>query len=90
MISWMKHVLMILVVVMLLMLKLIMPTHDIGAAMNVASNEQELEGYLTQAVKLSTDFPVVISKFIVNAKEIEYDGVAKVNIEMGGVLMDMR
>jgi len=46
--------------------------------MNVAANERELQRYLVQAAKLSSDHPVVISKFILNAKEIEYDGVAKV------------
>lgn len=49
-----------------------------GAAMNVAATPRELENYLSQAAQLSSDYPVVISKFIVNAKEIEYDGVAKV------------
>ena len=48
-----------------------------GAAMNVAENGKELRGFLQQAVRLNDDQPVVISKFIVNAKEIEYDGVAK-------------
>jgi carbamoylphosphate synthase large subunit len=50
-----------------------------GAAMNVAATPRELENYLRQAAQLSSEYPVVISKFIVNAKEIEYDGVAKVN-----------
>ena len=48
-----------------------------GAAMNVAENAKELIGFLSQAVRLNDDHPVVISKFIVNAKEIEYDGVAQ-------------
>jgi len=48
-----------------------------GAAMNVASTAQELDTYLQQAAQLSSDYPVVISKFILGAKEIEYDGVAK-------------
>jgi len=48
-----------------------------GAAMNVASTDSELVSYLSQAVKLNEDHPVVISKFIVHAKEIEYDGVAQ-------------
>jgi carbamoylphosphate synthase large subunit len=46
--------------------------------MNVVTAEKDLETYLTQATVLSPEHPVVISKFIVNAKEIEYDGVAKV------------
>lgn len=48
-----------------------------GAAMNVASSSADLENYLTQAAQLGDDHPVVVSKFITNAKEIEYDGVAK-------------
>ena len=48
-----------------------------GAAMNVAETPNELKGFLQQASRLNDDHPVVISKFIVNAKEIEYDGVAK-------------
>lgn len=48
-----------------------------GAAMNVASNEEDLKGYLEQATELSSDYPVVISKFILGAKEIEFDGVAQ-------------
>ncbi len=48
-----------------------------GAAMSVASNAEELEKYLERAVEISGDHPTVISKFYTNAKEIEYDGVAK-------------
>ena len=48
-----------------------------GAAMNVAETPGELKGFLQQAVRLNDDHPVVVSKFIVNAKEIEYDGVAQ-------------
>jgi carbamoyl-phosphate synthase large subunit/carbamoyl-phosphate synthase small subunit len=47
-----------------------------GAAMNVAADDEALLSYLDAAASLSTEFPVVISKFILNAKEIEYDGVA--------------
>ena len=45
--------------------------------MNVAETAEDLLMFLKQAVKLNDDHPVVISKFIVNAKEIEYDGIAK-------------
>lgn len=48
-----------------------------GAAMNVAQTDTQLASYLSQAARLNDDFPVVISKFVVNAKEIEYDGVAQ-------------
>ena len=48
-----------------------------GAAMNVVYNEKELSGYLQDASFISPDNPVVISKFINDAKELEIDGVAK-------------
>lgn len=48
-----------------------------GAAMAVASNDVELEQYLNRAVKLSPEHPTVMSKFLENAKEIEFDGVAR-------------
>jgi hypothetical protein len=47
-----------------------------GAAMNVANTESELQNYLLQATAFSKDHPVVVSKFILNAKEIEVDAVA--------------
>ena len=48
-----------------------------GAAMNVCSNEDELKKFLQLAAKVSVDHPVVVSKFIEHAKEIEMDAVAK-------------
>lgn len=48
-----------------------------GGAMNVVSNEKELEFYVSEAAVVSPDHPVVISQFISNSKEIEIDGVAK-------------
>jgi carbamoyl-phosphate synthase large subunit len=47
-----------------------------GAAMAVASNPEELRSYLRKATRVSRQYPVVISKFIENAKELEFDGVA--------------
>jgi len=47
-----------------------------GAAMNVVQTEDELENYLKDAGAVSPDHPVVISQFILNAKELEIDGVA--------------
>jgi len=44
--------------------------------MNVALNSEHLENYLSQATRLSIDHPVVITKFIMKAKEIEIDAVA--------------
>ncbi len=48
-----------------------------GAAMNVCSNEEELERFLMLAANVSKKHPVVISKFMQNTKEVEMDAVAK-------------
>lgn len=48
-----------------------------GAAMNVCSNEDELKRFLQLAANVGEDHPVVVSKFIEHAKEIEMDAVAK-------------
>ncbi len=48
-----------------------------GAAMNVVSNKDELEHFLTLAANVSKQYPVVVSEFIEQAKEIEVDAVAK-------------
>jgi carbamoyl-phosphate synthase large subunit len=47
-----------------------------GSAMRVAYTEEELEKYLKQATKVSPEHPVVISKFVEGAKEVEVDGVS--------------
>ncbi|XP_078506206.1 multifunctional protein CAD isoform X4 [Lissotriton helveticus] len=47
-----------------------------GAAMNVAYSDSDLEKYLTSAVAVSKEYPVVISKFIQEAKEIDVDAIA--------------
>jgi len=48
-----------------------------GAAMNVVSNKNELKHFLELASNVSKKYPVVVSEFIENAKEIEFDAVAK-------------
>ncbi|MCR4837156.1 MAG: ATP-grasp domain-containing protein, partial [Bacteroidaceae bacterium] len=48
-----------------------------GAAMNVCSNQEELERFLQLAANVSEDHPVVVSRFIEHAKEIEMDAVAR-------------
>ncbi|KAK6853545.1 URA2-multifunctional pyrimidine biosynthesis [Apiospora arundinis] len=48
-----------------------------GAAMNTVYSEADLESYLQQAADVSRDHPVVITKYIENAKEIEMDAVAR-------------
>jgi carbamoyl-phosphate synthase large subunit len=57
---------------------LIRPSYVLsGGAMNVVRSEHEMELYLQEATRLSPDHPTVISQFIMNAKELEIDGVAK-------------
>lgn len=56
---------------------LIRPSYVLsGAAMNVVNDNDELMYYLGDAHRISPDHPVVISKFITDAKELEIDGVA--------------
>lgn len=47
-----------------------------GAAMNTVYSEHDLHNYLDEAAAVSKDYPVVITKYIENAKEIEMDAVA--------------
>ncbi len=47
-----------------------------GAAMNIVSNEEELEHFLELAAMVSKEYPVVVSRFMENTKEIEMDAVA--------------
>jgi carbamoyl-phosphate synthase large subunit len=56
---------------------LIRPSYVLsGAAMNVVSNKKELEHFLQLATEVSKQYPVVVSKFITGAKELEMDAVA--------------
>ncbi|GMI16053.1 hypothetical protein TrLO_g1426 [Triparma laevis f. longispina] len=48
-----------------------------GAAMRVCTDESQLTNFLAQAADVAGDKPVVVTKFILNAKEIEFDGVAQ-------------
>jgi len=48
-----------------------------GAAMAVAGNDTELANYLDKATEISPDHPVVMSKFVTQAKEIDVDAVAR-------------
>jgi len=57
---------------------LIRPSYVLsGAAMNVCYNHEEMETFLKEAAKVSKEHPVVVSEFLQNAKEIEFDAVAK-------------
>ena len=47
-----------------------------GAAMNVCYDEEELHRFLSMATEVSKEFPVVVSKFMTETKEIEFDAVA--------------
>ena len=58
-----------------------------GSAMRVAYNETSLENFLNLAAKVSRDHPVVISKFINRAKEVEVDGVSDgENVFIGAIM----
>jgi len=48
-----------------------------GSAMNVVSNNNELNHFLDLAIQVSKQHPVVVTEFIENAKEIEFDAVAR-------------
>ena len=48
-----------------------------GAAMNVCHNEDELKEFLQMAAEVSKEFPVVVSQFMMETKEIEFDAVAQ-------------
>ena len=57
---------------------LIRPSYVLsGAAMNVCYDKDQMHTFLTMAAKVSKEFPVVVSVFMQNAKEIEFDAVAK-------------
>lgn len=57
---------------------LIRPSYVLsGAAMNVSYNKEQMHRFLDMAAQVSKEFPVVVSEFLLNAKEIEMDAVAK-------------
>lgn len=59
-----------------------------GSAMKVARNEKELMDYIKGATQLSKDHPVVVSKFITDAKEVEVDGVGDGRNAFVGAIME--
>jgi carbamoyl-phosphate synthase large subunit len=67
---------------------LIRPSYVLsGSAMSVAFDESQLENYLKKATEVSREYPVVISKFILNAREVEVDGVCDgENVFIGGII----
>ncbi|MGI5975096.1 MAG: carbamoyl-phosphate synthase (glutamine-hydrolyzing) large subunit [Paludibacter sp.] len=57
---------------------LIRPSYVLsGAAMNVCHTKEQMRKFLSLAAKVSKQYPVVVSEFLLNAKEIEFDAVAK-------------
>jgi len=67
---------------------LIRPSYVLsGAAMNVAFDKGQLTDYIVQAAKISRDYPVVISKFLSGAREVEVDGVCDgTNVFIGALV----
>jgi len=67
---------------------LIRPSYVLsGSAMNVAFDNDHLDQYLKSAAKVSKEYPVVISKFITNAREVEVDGVCDGdNVLIGAII----
>jgi carbamoyl-phosphate synthase large subunit len=59
-----------------------------GSAMRVATDETSLENFLKLAAKVSRDHPVVISKFVEGAKEVEVDGVSDGETCLIGAIME--
>lgn len=57
---------------------LIRPSYVLsGAAMNVCYDYEQMHRFLNEAAKVSKEYPVVVSAFMQNAKEIEFDAVAR-------------
>jgi len=57
---------------------LIRPSYVLsGAAMNLCYNESDLKHFIQKATNINKKYPVMISKFISNAREVEFDGVAQ-------------
>ncbi|KAI0219856.1 Carbamoyl-phosphate synthase [ammonia], mitochondrial [Lamellibrachia satsuma] len=59
-----------------------------GSAMNVAYDPEELTKYLEQAAQVSQEHPVVITKFVTGAREIEMDAVARDGIVVGHAISE--
>ena len=67
---------------------LIRPSYVLsGSAMSVAFDESQLENYLIKATEVSREHPVVISKFMLNVREVEVDGVCDgENVFVGAII----
>jgi carbamoyl-phosphate synthase large subunit len=68
---------------------LIRPSYVLsGAAMKVAFDEEQLEEYIKEATRVSKEHPVVVSKFMLNSKEVEVDGVCDGNNVLIGAIIE--
>jgi len=68
---------------------LIRPSYVLsGSAMRVAYTEEELENYLKLATKVSREHPIVISKFVEGAKEVEVDGISDGEDSLIGAIIE--
>jgi carbamoyl-phosphate synthase large subunit len=68
---------------------LIRPSYVLsGAAMRVAEDEEELMEYVQLAARISPEYPVVVSKFIRNAKEVEVDAVSDGRDTLIGAILE--
>ena len=59
-----------------------------GSAMNVCYSKEDLEKYLAEATKISSEYPVTISKFFQQAKEVELDAVAQNGKLKAGIISE--
>jgi carbamoylphosphate synthase large subunit len=59
-----------------------------GVAMKIVWAEEQLEQYLTDATKVSPDYPIVISKFLQDASEVEVDAVGGINEVVIGSIVE--
>lgn len=59
-----------------------------GSAMNVCYTKEDLEKYLDEATKISSEYPVTISKFFTRAQEIELDAVAQNGTLKAGIISE--
>ncbi len=59
-----------------------------GTLMRICHNKEELERYVKEAAHISKDYPITVSKFIENAKEIELDAVAQNGVIQASVISE--
>lgn len=59
-----------------------------GSAMNVCHTREDIEKYLEEATRISSEYPVTISKFFRQAKEIELDAVAQNGVLKAGIISE--